>query len=151
MMSRSERPPRRSERPLPNKYSVDDTRWPVVVITQIAEQLTDGERLASMAEADRVLDARPTEAFSLVLDNRKAGPVPATQRKLIADYMARTVERDRARCRSAAFVVNSAVMQGVLTAIMWIRKPTAPTEVFRDLGEAINWCAASHDPYRGQK
>jgi len=127
------------------KVTIDDSRWPVVLISQLVEQLTDAERLASLDEADRILDARPDEAFSLVLDNRKAGPVPATQRKLIADYMARTTERDLARCLSAAFVVNSAVMQGVLTAIMWLRKPTVTTEVFRDVSEAMRWCAAKHE------
>jgi hypothetical protein len=130
-----------------NKVTISADRWPVVVITQHVEQLTDEERLSSLAESDRVLTSRPGH-YSLVLDNRKAGPVPPRQRKLIAEYMERHALRSRTRCCSTAFVMDSAVMRGVLTAIMWLRKPEIETRVFGELQEAIAWSLRQHERLR---
>jgi hypothetical protein len=133
---------------LPNKITISLERWPVVVIAQQVPQLTDAERLEALAESDRLLSSR-TGKYSMVLDNRKAGPVPPTQRKLIADYMEKHAARARMRCLSTAFVMDSTVMRGVLTAIMWIRKPEVETRVFAELDEAIAWSRGLHAASRG--
>lgn len=122
-----------------DKVTVDQTRWPVLVVTQRVEQLTDSERLASLEASSAVLAAHGADRYAMVLDNRKAGPMPATQRKLMADYMEKHAMRARSRCVCTAFVSDSVVMRGVLTAIMWLRKPEVETQVFGDLDDAITW------------
>lgn len=124
---------------LKGKFEFDYSRWPVFVITQQVEQVTDAERYASLVEADRILDARPGR-YCLVLNNCAAGPVPASQRKMIAEHMSEHSARARARCRSTAFVFDSPVMRGVLTAIFWMRKPEVETRVFADVKRAVEWC-----------
>jgi len=129
------------ERPqdISSKVKVDDSRWPVVIITQQIEQLTDAERIASLELSNQVLGSHGNAPYALVLDNRKAGPMPATQRKLIAEYMEKNALRARARCACTAFVSESVVMRAMLTAIMWLRKPEVETETFGDLNAAIAW------------
>lgn len=122
-----------------SKVAVDDTRWPVLVVTQLVEQLTDPERLESLDASNAVLNAHGTERYAMVLDNRKAGPLPPTQRKLMAEYMERHAMRARSRCVCTAFVSDSLMMRGVLTAIMWLRKPEVETQVFAGLEEATVW------------
>jgi hypothetical protein len=124
---------------------VDDSRWPILVVTQLAEQLTDAERMDSLDRSNQVLIAHGSERYAMVLDNRRAGPVPPTQRKLIADYMARHATRSRTRCACTAFVSDSAVMRAMLTAITWLRKPEVETKVFGRLDEAITWARAQLD------
>jgi len=125
-----------------SKVSVDDTRWPILVVTQLVEQLTDAERVESLEVSSAVLKHRGGDRYAMVLDNRKAGPLPATQRKLIAEHMERYAARARSRCVCTAFVSDSTLMRGVLTAIMWLRKPEVETQIFGELEEAIRWARA---------
>lgn len=129
-------------RDIASKVTVNDERWPVLVVTQRVEQLTDPERMASLELSNRVLTSHGNDRYAMVLDNRKAGPLPATQRKMMADYMERHAMRARSRCACTAFVSESMVMRTMLTAIMWLRKPEVETQVFGDLDEAIGWCRA---------
>lgn len=124
---------------LSSKVTVDDDRWPVLVVTQRVEQLTDAERLQSLELSNSVLQSHGLDRYAMVLDNRKAGPLPATQRKMMAEYMERHAMRARSRCVCTAFVSDSIMMRGVLTAIMWLRKPDVETQVFGDLDDAIAW------------
>lgn len=121
------------------KVTVDDNRWPVLVVTQRVDQLSDAERLASLETCSRALDAHGRERYAMILDNRKAGPMPATQRKMMADYMEKHAMRARARCVCTAMVMDSAVMRAMLTAILWLRKPEVETQVFGELDEAVTW------------
>ena len=111
----------------------------MLVVTQRAEQLTDAERRDSLEASTTVLNAHGREHYAMVLDNRRAGPLPATQRKMIADYMTEHSMRARSRCVCMAMVMDSMVMRAMLTAIMWLRKPEVESQVFADLGEAITW------------
>lgn len=110
-----------------------------LIVTQLVEQLTDAERLDSLDRSNRVLISHGSDVYAMVLDNRKAGPLPPTQRKLMADYMERHAMRARSRCACTAFVSDSAVMRAMLTAIMWLRTPDVETRVFARLDEAVAW------------
>jgi len=125
-----------------SKVTVDDSRWPVLLVTQQVEQLTDAERLESLEASNAVLNSHGADRYAMVLDNRKAGPLPPTQRKLMAEYMERHAMRSRSRCVCTAFVSDSLMMRGVLTAIMWLRKPEVETQVFAGLEEATAWARA---------
>lgn len=121
------------------KVTVDDDRWPVLVVTQRVDQLSDSERLASLEICSNALNAHGLERYAMILDNRKAGPMPATQRRMMADYMEKHAMRARARCVCTAMVMDSAVMRAMLTAILWLRRPEVETQVFGELDEAITW------------
>jgi hypothetical protein len=122
----------------PRKFTIDATRWPVVVITQHVAQLTDEERTASLQQTDRLLNDRHGR-YAMVLDNRRAEPPPAKQRALIADYGVRSAERMRQRCICTALIVSSDVMRAMITAVQWQTGRPANSEVFEDLSGALAW------------
>lgn len=124
-------------------WKVDATRWPVLVISRLSAEISDEAMLASMAASDRIIDER-NSVFSVVLDNRLAGGMNAKQRKMIAEHAAKRAEFSKRMCKGTAFVFESPVMRGILTAIFWLRPADVPTRVFADLGEAVQWAGALH-------
>jgi hypothetical protein len=115
----------------------------VLVITRLSESIDDGELKRSLQASDKMIDDRRTP-YSIVLDNRLAQNMSPTQRKLIADHMAAREQQTRNLCLGSAFVLNSAVMRGILTAVFWMRKPVVPTKVFAELDEATLWAGMLH-------
>lgn len=126
--------------PHQGKVIVDSSRWPVVVISQVVAQLTDEERLSSLAEADALMEGR-TGRYAVVLDNRLAGPLSPTQRSLVAEYGKRSAERVRIRCVGTAMVVSSEVMRMMVTAIQWQTGKMSETQVFDDLDAGTRWAS----------
>jgi hypothetical protein len=121
-----------------NKFSIDVTRWPIVIITQRAPQLSDEERLASLAESERALEAHAGR-YALVLDNRLALPPSEAQLAMIAEQGVRSAERVRSRCVCSALVVTSDRMHAMITACGWQTGKPPHTEVFDGLAAAIQW------------
>ncbi len=117
---------------------VDDSRWPVVVFTQVVPMLTDDERLSSLAVADALMESRPGR-YAVVLDNRLASPLSPTQRSLLADYGKRAASRVRLRCVGTAMIVSTEVMRMMVTAIQWQIGRTSETQVFDELDAGIRW------------
>jgi len=130
------------------KVVIDASRWPVVLITQVAVQLTDDERLSSLSETDQVLEGR-SGRYAVVLDNRLAGPLSATQRGLLADYGKRTAERVRARCVGTAMIVSTEVMRMMVTAIQWQTGKHSEVMVFDELNHALLWARERLDRAAG--
>ncbi len=124
--------------PDPTQFTIDVTRWPLVVITQHVPQLSDEERVATLDETDRVLHANRGR-YGLVLDNRKAEPPSARQRALIGDYGVRSADRVRVRCIATALVVSTEVMRAMITAVQWQTGKQANFEVFDELAMALAW------------
>ncbi len=122
----------------PRKFTLDITRWPLVVITQHVSQLSDEERIATLEETDRVL-AEQTGRYALVLDNRKAEPPSAKQRALIGEYGVRSAERVKQRCVATALVVSTEVMRAMITAVQWQTGKQDNLEVFDELAMALAW------------
>jgi hypothetical protein len=122
----------------PRNFTIDVTRWPIVIITQHVAQLTDEERIASLESTDYVLNQR-SGRYAIVLDNRRAAPPSPTQRAMIAEYGLKSIERIRARCICTAIVVTTDVMRAMVTAVQWKTGRPPNTEVFDDLAIALAW------------
>lgn len=122
----------------PRRFTIDVSRWPLVIITQHVAQLSDEERIATLDETDRVLEAR-TGRYGLVLDNRKAEPPSAKQRAVIGEYGVRSAERVRTRCVATALVVSTEVMRSMITAVQWKTGKQENLEVFDELAMALAW------------
>jgi len=130
-----------------SSWSVDPARWPVLIVTRLSAEISDEALLASMLATERVIDGKAS-AFSLILDNRLARGMTAKQRKMIAEHGAKRAEYSRRMCRGTAFVFDSPVMRGILTAIFWLRPADVPTQVFGDLEAALQWVQAQHQQRR---
>lgn len=131
------------------KWSVDTTRWPLLIVTQHAPTLTDAERMEALEDTERALGTDRGK-YAVIHDSRLAGPLTPTQRAMIAEYSKRHDARTRARCVCNAFVFDSLVMRGALTAIMWLKPPVVESKVFSNLEDAITWARTKIEEARSE-
>jgi len=114
----------------------DDTQKPVMRMTY--------HGLCDDAEWQRHLDqmsewARRGELYGVVIDARAVGRVPATQRRGIIDWINRDRQYLKTYCAGGALVFESAIQQGLWTAISWVAPSPIPVKVFGDLPSAELW------------
>jgi hypothetical protein len=114
----------------------DDTQKPVMRMTY--------HGLCDDAEWQRHLDqmsewARRGELYGVVIDARAVGRVPATQRRGIIDWINRDRQYLETYCAGGALVFESAIQQGLWTAISWVAPSPIPVKVFGDLPSAEVW------------
>jgi hypothetical protein len=124
--------------PRGRKWSVDTTRWPILVVTQHAPQLTDQERKEALDATDRAVDTGGG-LYAVIHDSRFAEALSPKQRAMIADFGRRNEQRTRERCVGTAFVFDSVVMRAALTAISWLKPQVVEIKVFATLDEAHGW------------
>lgn len=126
--------------PLPHRvFSIDETRWPVVVV-RIPPDSPD-EVVFEMVRRMGEVPARGRCAFvydipSFVLPN-------AYQRRAVVDGLNDSRRRHPGRVAANAIVTSSsAMMEGMVRAITWLRPSTEPTRMFRSIDDAVAWAEA---------
>lgn len=76
---------------------------------------------------------------ALVYDAREAALPTATQRSLQGNWLKEHQLRIRANTVGTAFVIQSAIVRGGLTAVFWIQGLSSEHLVCATLGEALAW------------
>jgi len=123
-------------------YKIDESRWPLVVITP-TETAKDSAALDRFYVA---LDAFATKRrpFVLLLDIRGAVSDPARRRRMTA-----WIKTNRAWVNEflvgTAVVVGSAVERGFVTAALWLVSPNTEIRVFTDRPEAVEWLLKQYE------
>lgn len=114
--------------------------WPLLVAINPV-RTTDAELESMFAGYERYF-ARGDRYALMTVSPRGAESPGARERKRMADWASspRVREFSRKLCVGSATVVTSAVMQGALTAIMWIWKPTSPHLAVRNVNEGMAFC-----------
>jgi hypothetical protein len=123
---------------LDNAILVDETRWPVVIISG-AEPAPISVAAANELHVimDELFSRR--QRFAIILDGRGMGMPDAKARRALADF-AKSREHLFARFIVAdATVFESAPLRGVVTAINWMAPPKHPVRAFGDLESAVSW------------
>jgi len=100
--------------------------------------------LCDDAEWERHIDqmsewARRGDRYTVVIDAREVGRVPATQRRGIMDWIKSDREHLRANCAGGALIFTTALQQGLWTAISWVTPSPIPVKIFRDVPAAEAW------------
>lgn len=116
-------------------WTIDARRWPVVIMTGHGATMSDEVVAQSIQKAAEVLRAHEGP-FALVHNDRKTTGMSPRQRKMLADAQLDPVYQ---RCRANAFVLDSLLLQGVMTAIFWMQSHPTPHRVFSYLEPAIDW------------
>jgi len=124
--------------PCPGGIAVDFSHWPLVVMTPPPNALSDADFMAYIKWMEQYV-TRAGVKYAVVNDARRAAPITAAHRKLLSDYMTRVRPITRIYCVGMAMVFDSAVMRGIMTAILWMTDPDYPTRVFATPAEAIAW------------
>lgn len=120
--------------------TVDLTHWPILVVNA-PPGFTDAELQAYYDSIGKAMLARP-EPYANIIDARNAPTPTASQRKIMAGFRERHAQHIRQYCRGSAFVFESAVMRGIITAIHWLRQPEMPHKSFATMFEAMTWARA---------
>ncbi len=116
---------------------MDDSRHPIVVVTFDGPS-TDAEFRAYLDDMTRLVVAR-REPNVTILDARAAGSTPATQRRMQADWLEKHDAELRRYSAGTAFIITSAMVRGILTAILWLQPMAAPHVVVATFEEAEAW------------
>lgn len=117
--------------------TIDLSLWPIILVNT-PPGFTDVELKAYYDDIAKAMLSRPGPYVNII-DARNAPTPTASQRKIMADFRAVHQEHIRKYCKGSAFVFESAVMRGIITAIHWLRQPEMPHKSFGSLMEAMNW------------
>jgi hypothetical protein len=115
---------------------LDAAGWPVLHIRY--KGTVDAEAFEAHLEELAGHLARG-ERYGVVFDARRAEHLPALQRKMQADWVAAHRAALTERCVGVAFVFDSSVVRGLLTAILWVQPLPHPHCVVPTLAEAEAW------------
>lgn len=120
----------------------DLTHWPVAVVRPPPVPIEDEAIHAFMDRFECELTARGPQ-FAIVLDLRMASNMAPAQRRMLVSRM-RQSDGQRQQV-AGAFVFSSTIMRGLLTAVLWLRTPPYPTQVFTSVEEAVQWARQQCD------
>src|SRR5262245_18822634 len=102
---------------LGNAISIDEDRWPLVVIRFLGSA-SDEEFDAYLEAQTRIAERR--EKNAVVVDAMEAGHTSALQRKKVVAWMARNADFTRVYTLGTSFAIRSPLVRGALTAILWM-------------------------------
>lgn len=119
------------------EVTLDISSWPILVATF---GVTRGPSRADMEAFTREVEGhyRRREPLSFIIVIRHQSD--AKGRRVIADWTRSNVERIRLYNRGVAYVADSAITRGSLTALFWLAKPVYQYVVLSTVEEAREWC-----------
>jgi hypothetical protein len=117
------------------RIELDRSRFPLVVMRASASYTQpDWDQLM-----DGMIDLIKTGPFGLINDTRGSRMPDAIQRKSIARMYADHEAEVGRNFLASGIVGNSTVVNGVLTAINWLKPPPHPVKVFLSMEAAEAW------------
>ena len=78
---------------------------------------------------------------SILFDLTQLSKSDSRNRQIAAEYLKRESVMVRSKVLGAAFVTESSVLRGAITAIGWLGKFPIPTKTFDAFGPAESWLA----------
>lgn len=117
-------------------FRIDDSQMPLVRVTYDGE-ITDDEFRRHLDEYAALV--RRGRRYGAVFDATRAARPSATQRRMMAEFInAREAELSRV-CVGGAFVIDSPLIRGAMTAILWVASMPFPHTVVSSEAEALGW------------
>ena len=117
---------------------VDDRHWPAFIVRPPDAVVSDEDLDTFLRENAAYLRMR-NERFAYVLDLKNSAGLTPTQRQRMTQAFDETEKSMPGLCQGTALVFTSNLLKGLLTAILWVRKPRYETKVFTDVDEAVAW------------
>lgn len=102
------------------------------------------QSIVGLLQDERQLQRRAV----IILDLRKAGPLSAPQRRTASEWMKQNKELYKQSILAAVFIIDSPIIRGVLTALLWLSPIELPYEVVGSLDEAVRWAISRFDAAR---
>lgn len=118
-------------------FLVDPSAFPLVRIT--LEGTIDDDAFRRYLDECTLLLNRGLP-YAIVMDASRAGSAGSPQRRMQADFMREHHDRMRTFCMGCAFVIDSMVVRGMMTAVLWLQPMPCPHVVVSRVVEAESWC-----------
>jgi hypothetical protein len=129
--------PRANDSPSSLQPTYDYGAWPLFVVRMPSKPLST-EALRNHLTACREPFLRG-QTFCMLIDMGDHPPLPASQRKIVAEAMKADTARYPGLVIGLGIVVHSAVARGVMTAIHWVARPPYAFAAFDDEVTARRW------------
>jgi len=122
--------------------TIDQTRWPIVVVTMPRQALRDDEFLAFL---DRLTECwRRDQRFGLVVDVRWAPALASPQRRMVAERLDQNAEKFSDSLQCVAVVLSNSVQRGIMGVLTWLMKKSYAMQPFATVELAVAWVAKAH-------
>ena len=108
---------------------------------ELAESL---QSITGMLENDRRMQRKTV----MIVDMRKAAPLSAPQRRTSSEWMKTNMDLYKQCVFGGVFVIDSPIIRGVLTALLWLAPLNMPYEVVGTLDDAVRWAISRFDAER---
>lgn len=130
--------PRSADGPLPvsPRFWLDDSSWPMLVVT-LPPTPTDEDLVAYLKQLGTYRQRR--QPYVLLIDATYAMSFSPRQRKLQAEHVRQGLPITRIYLKGIAYVAQSAIKRGMITALHWLVTPPAPHDVFATRAQAEPW------------
>ncbi len=114
--------------------------WPIILMDMPEGHVADSELRDALRYVEELLRAcvAQRERCTQVTDLTRVKQIPtASQRRIAADWITKTLDLQREASLGGANVTPSAILRGIITAIQWVQRPPAPAEHFATRSEAM--------------
>ena len=123
---------------------LDESRWPILIITFTAMQSDEFKGEKGDAHAHRLNEAMKSifarqQPFGLILDFSRSQSVSSSFRRILAEFEHEQVENFTRYVAADALVLSSALQRGAYTAYMWIAPIPYPAKAFEKRADAVEW------------
>lgn len=125
----------------PDRILVSDARYPMIVV-EFHGTPDDDEFNAYLARMDEIQKS-PASSFrriAIIQDTlHQRGSISASQRRKMITWQNQNQERIARTVAGIAFVIDSAIVRGAATAMLWLYKPVYDYAAFATRSEAEEW------------
>ena len=111
----------------------------IYVITFL-EVMTDPEYKEHLRAFTAIFDA--TGPLALVFDGTNARGQPASQRRMMAEWIKANRATLQSKCVALALITPNPLVRGLVTAIFWVSPPPVEHAFFSSLQEGVSWAEA---------
>jgi hypothetical protein len=116
--------------------TLDRSQFPLVIV-RFRGEFAENEFETYLEQLHEVYAQK--KRFALILDSIGGAAPTAKQRKLQADWIRERADLIREYNVGTAFVLDSVLLRGSLTAILWLQPLPCPHLVCAEISEAISW------------
>jgi hypothetical protein len=109
------------------RVSTED--WPVILIEFPEEAVTEsaiGDSLNYLEQLYKEGRQNRERSYTVTDLTRMRQFAPASQRKIVSEWMSRTLDLQKTVCDGGANVTPSAILRGLVTALYWFAPPPVP-------------------------
>ncbi|MFK7992263.1 MAG: STAS/SEC14 domain-containing protein [Sandaracinaceae bacterium] len=119
------------------RYIVEERDGLIVVRVPegATDEALDGDSLYTQVEAILAVDARRY----LLLHDLRGTPRSSVRRRRFTEWVSANEQLIETRIRAYAIVAGSALLEGMITAVLWVMSPPIQWRTFSDPREAEQW------------